>query len=244
MSLSTEQFEKVREHTLACYPQEMCGIITTEEEFVPLTNIHEKPEESFTIAPTELVPYLGKVKYILHSHCRDIRTPEVFDLRTPSYPDTIGQKKSGIPWLIVSCEGVTVTQPIQIPRVKNNEYLERPFIWFINDCYSLVQDYYWFEFGIDLPNHKAEEDYANVRKTNNLFDSYIEEYGFVEVSLKEQLVNGDLLLIDNGNGTKNHLGIYDGNGFVLHQGILSIKEQLEHFIGKIHKVLRYANKSL
>lgn len=242
MDISQEVFEQIKQHTLSCYPNEMCGIIV-DGSFVSITNIHEEPENNFTLSPIELVPYLGRITYIVHSHCRDIRKPEIFDLRTPSYPDTIGQKKSGIPWLIVGCEGVTVTEPLQIPRVKNNNYLERPFIWFISDCYSLVQDYYWFEFGIDLPDHKADEDYSNIRKLHNLFDNYIQEYGFIELSVNTKLQKGDILLLDNAGHVRNHLGIYDGEGCILHQDMLSVKEQLEHFIGRFHKVLRYESKS-
>ncbi len=237
MQLSQEQFNEVSTYTLNCYPNEMCGILV-EDTFIPIPNIHEKPENNFTLCPITLVQYLGKIQAIIHSHCRELKSIELLDLRTPSYNDLIGQKKSKVPWLIVSCEGINVTYPLEIPRIKNNNYLQRPFIWFINDCYSLVQDYYLFELGIDLPDHKADEDFCNMRKLDDLFEDYIKEYGFIELPATVQLQKGDLILLDNAGRTKNHLGIYE-DGYILHQGMLSIKERIEHFIGRIHKVLRY-----
>lgn len=239
MQLSQEQFNIITEHTLNCHPNEMCGILVN-DTFIPITNIHSEPENNFTLNPIELVNYLGKIQAILHSHCRDLKAPEILDLRTPSYNDIINQKKSKLPWLIFSTEGINVTYPLEIPRIKNNQYLERPFIWFISDCYSLVQDYYLFELNIELPDHKAEEDFANIRKLHNLFDDYIKDYGFIELPATIKLEKGDLLLLDNAGHTRNHLGIYE-DGYVLHQDMLSIKEKVEHFIGRIHKVLRYDN---
>lgn len=244
MILTEEQFKDIKEYTLSCHPNEMCGIIS-DGIFIPVDNIHEEPEDNFTLNPVQIAPYFGKIDAIIHSHTRDIKAHEVFDLRTPSYADIQGQKKTNVPWLIVGTEGYNVTEPLVIPRVRNEDYLERPFIWYMNDCYSLVQDYYWFELGIDLPDHKAEKDFANIRRRDGLFDDYIQEYGFEEFNpFNVELEKGDILLLDNGGYTRNHLGIYSGDGYVIHQDMLSRIEPVENFAYRIHKVLRYVNKSI
>ena len=244
MVLTEEQFKEIKDYTLSCYPNEMCGIIT-ENIFVPIDNVHENPEDNFTLNPVQIAPFFGKIDAIIHSHTRAIDKTEILDLRTPSYADVLGQKKTNIPWLIVGTEGVTVTPPLTIPRIKNNNYIERPFIWFMNDCYSLVQDYYWFELGIDLPDHKADKDFTTIRRRDGLFDNYIQEYGFEEYNpLTVEFLKGDIFLLDNGGAIRNHLGIYTGDGYVLHQDMLSRREPVENFAYKIHKVLRYVNKSL
>ena len=242
MKLSNKEFIKISEAALAYYPKELCGIIS-EGIFIQITNIHEEPEKHFTLCPIELAEHLDKIEAVVHSHTKTIRTTELFDLRTPSYADIVGQKQTGIPWLIVGTEGVNVSRPLEIPRVRNNNYLERPFIWYINDCYSLVQDFYWFELGIDLPDHKAEKNFENIRKEHSLFEKYISEYGFIELSAFSELQEGDLVLLDTGGRVKNHLGIYT-NGFILHQAALSIKEEAYHFTGRTHKVLRHVSKSI
>ena len=235
---------KIKEHILVSYPKEACGLILQDGSVIPLENIADEPEKSFKINPRELSPYLGRIQYIYHSHCRDIKQPEVFDLRTPSFSDILGQQKTGVPWLIFGTEGFGVTEPLQIPRIKNNNYLQRPFIWYINDCYSLVQDYYQFEFGIFLENHKAKEDYKDIRKLNNIFGEYIREYGFIEFPVKGHVFQkGDLVLLDSHGFEKNHLGIYE-DGYILHQDTLSKKEKIEHFVDRIHLVLRHESKSI
>ena len=52
---------KIKEHALACYPKEMCGIIVG-DEFIPLTNSAKEPEKEFKVAAELLIPYLGKIK--------------------------------------------------------------------------------------------------------------------------------------------------------------------------------------
>lgn len=236
--------EEIKNHILQCYPNEACGIILFNNVFVPCLNAHENPKEHFLIKAEQLALHIGNIKYIIHSHTRSIKEPEIFDLRTPTFADIKGQQESGIPWLIFGTEGTGVTEPLQLPRKANNEYLQRPFIWYINDCYSLVQDYYFFEFNIKLENHRAKEDYKDIRKLNDIFLPYIEEYGFIKFpALNHKYQNGDLVLLDSGGFEKNHLGIYE-DGFILHQDMLSKKERIEHFINRIHLVLRHASKNL
>ena len=127
---------------------------------------------------------------------------------------------------------------MQIPRVPSNEYLDRDFIWFINDCYTLVQDYYHFELGIDLKQYVLH-DYRNVRKSHAVFNDYINEYGFIELHDLNDLQNGDLFIVDNSGFTENHLVIYH-DGKLLHQGLLSCVEPFEAYAGKFKKRLRYA----
>ncbi len=237
IELTALQIDQIREHTLACYPEEMCGGLLN-LVFIPFKNVSEEPLKSFKFDAKELSPYLGNLKAIVHSHCRDIKKPELLDTRTPSITDINGQKLSGIPWLIVSCEGLTVTPHVELPRTPSNIYIDRPFMWFINDCYTLVQDYYNFELNISLPDHKAKVDYKELKNLSNLFDAYIEEYGFVVTNDIDNIQNGDLLLLDNAGYEKNHLGIYH-NGNVIHQDINSVSVPFETFLGRINKVLKY-----
>ena len=240
MKLTKKQLIDIKEHSLKCFPNEMCGIISN-KIFIPITNIHEKAENNFLMNPIELMPYAGKISAIVHSHTRDPKTKGSLDIRTPSWNDILGQQKSKVPWIIVGTEGIGITDYLTIPRIKNNKYTDRPFIWFMNDCYSIVQDYYWFEFKINLPNHKAEEDFANIRRRDNLFDNYIQQFGFKELPTDVELQKGDILLLDFAGFTRNHLGIYQGDKTVLHQDIISRIEPIENFQDRFHKVLRYVN---
>lgn len=240
--LNPTQTDKIREYTLFCYPREMCGILT-EEDFHPLTNIAENPETSFSIDPKNLIPFLGKIKAVVHSHTKDPRKVSLFDLRTPSIEDINAQKLANVPFLIVGTEGQNVLPALEIPREKTNNYIGRPFIWFIYDCYTLVQDYYLFDLGISLPDHKADKDYKELKDFDNVFAPYISEYGFIEKNDLEGLKNGDLFLLDNAGVQKNHLGIYH-NGKVLHQDMISCEVPFEYFLGRIQKRLVYVGNSI
>jgi len=241
--LSQEIIESIKVEAIKQYPKEACGIIV-DNKFIPIENSNEKPEKNFTISAEKIARFLGKIQFIVHTHCRKPAEAEIFDLRTPSFSDILGQKQTNIPWLIFGTEGLTLSEPLQIPRIKNNKYLLRPFIWYINDCYSLVQDYYEFEFGIHLDNHRAKEDYKDIRKLNDIFAPYIEEYGFIKFNpIRHEYKNGDLVLLNSGGFEKNHLGIFE-NGYILHQDLVSKKERIEHFIDYIHLVLRHESKNI
>jgi len=220
------------------YPNESVGLILQNGDIVPLSNISETPDKSFKIESLELAQYLGHIESIWHSHCVDPKKPSIYDARTPSLKDMEQQVLSGVPWLIFASDGYNVTEPVQIPRVPSNEYLDREFIWFINDCYTLVQDYYHFELGIDLKQYVLH-DYRNVRKSHAVFNDHINEYGFVELHDLNDLQNGDLFIVDNSGFTENHLVIYH-DGKLLHQGLLSCVEPFEAYAGKFKKRLRYA----
>lgn len=241
VELNINQIEAIRVHTLACYPEEMCGGVT-KDSFIPFTNSSEDKLNSFAITALELLQ-AGELIAIVHSHCRDRKIPEVFDTRTPSLADVLGQKASGLPWLIVCSEGETVTRALEFPRDSSSNYLGRPFIWFVNDCYSLVQDYYKHELGILLPDHKANVDFCDLNISGYLFEDFIVEYGFEECYNGVNLGNGNLLVLDYGGKIQNHLGIYH-NGNVIHQDRLSVEVPLVTFSNRIHKVLKYVGKSI
>lgn len=219
------------------YPEESCGFILKDDTIVFCYNLADNPEKAFKINPADYIKYSGEIKYIFHSHCVDPRKGKTLDPRTPSVKDMKGQKVSGIPWLIFATEGWVVSEPIELPRTPSNDYLNRPFIWFINDCYTLVQDYYKFELGIELKPYILH-DYTAVRKSDRVFEEFIEDYGFEESATLDDLQNGDLFIIDNSGFTENHLAIYH-EGSILHQGLLSCKEPIENYMYQIKRRLRY-----
>ena len=238
IELTAQQQDKINEHTLKCYPEEMCGFLT-EDSFIPVENCSPEPLKSFVISALDYAKNFKKAIAIVHSHTKDLKEHSVYDLRTPSYTDYCSQKKTNLPWLIVGSEGLTVTDPIQFPRVPNPEFIGRRFQWFLNDCYNLVQDFYRFKLNIILPEQCIGKDYQSLQNKNDIFVDKYEHYGFKEIPL-EEIREGDLLLLDSGGFQCNHLGIYT-EGKVLHQGLISCEVPFETFLGRINKVLRYAN---
>lgn len=236
IEITKEQKQQIDRHVLDQYPKEACGILT-EDSYIPCENVHEEPEKHFRFSKLELAIHFRSAIAIVHSHCRNPRKPCYFDPRTPSYSDFKHQKLTNKPWFIVDCEGYTVSAALQFPRTPNQEYVGRPFIWFINDCYTLVQDWYKFELGIELKEYQLERDYQEIKNMNCIFTEHIEDYGFVEVPLAK-ITKGDLLLLDNAGFRENHLGIYT-KGQVLHQDMRSVSVPFQNFLGRINKVLHY-----
>ena len=240
MIILTElQRQLIKEHALKCYPNEMCGVLTA-DYFYPITNVSEDKATNFKLDMCAFIRVKDPIA-IVHSHCRDIRSREIFDTRTPSKLDITQCAKSGLKWLIVTCEGHTVSKPLQLPRLQTNNYIGRPFIWFINDCYTLAQDYYKFELDITLQEHSVELDYKNLRLFNNIFDEFLGEFGFSTFPNAKDLINADLLLLDNGGFRRNHFGIFH-NGKVLHQDMLSVEVPFETFLGRINCFLRHKER--
>lgn len=234
--LSDVQKAAIEQHVLSQYPNEACGLLTT-NRYVACNNVHNEPEKNFRFDKRELAQHFGQTVAIVHSHCRNPRKASPFDPRTPSYKDFNNQKLTNKPWLIVACEGLTVSEPLQFPRQPDNNYLQRPFIWFINDCYTLVQDWYRFELGIELKEYVIDKDYEDIRHLNYIFAGNIEAYGFREIKLKD-IAEGDLILLDHSGFKENHLGIYT-KGQVLHQDTFSVQVPFQTFLGRINKVLTY-----
>lgn len=239
ITLTEKQRSQIELAALDVYPNEMCGFLLA-DEFIPVHNVHDDPAHNFTLDPRQYARYAREIIAIVHSHTRDKKEHRLFDLRTPSYQDMIGQKRSNVPWLIVGTEGLSVSEPLQFPRVPNNHYLQREFLWFINDCYTLVQDWYQFELGIELRDYELIGDYSDIRNIDDVFEPYINDYGFVDIEL-DDIQRGDLILLDNGGFKNNHLGIFTGSG-ILHQDTLSAEVPMATFAGRMKRVLRYVGQ--
>jgi proteasome lid subunit RPN8/RPN11 len=241
-TLSALQIEKINTHALACYPQEMCGLLTA-DDFIPLENQATDSLRSFSIAPVDYARYAapnGPCTAIVHSHCKPVERVDRIDLRTPSRADIAGQRRTSKPWLIVGCEGMTVSAPLWLPRTPSNQYTGRPFIWYVNDCYTLAQDYYRFELGIELPGHATDFDWADESRLAHAFDPYVADYGFVDLDSIDDMRNGDLLLLNSCGLQHNHLGVYH-DGQIIHQDGISRSVPFSTYIGRINRVLRYAD---
>lgn len=116
IELSKDMIASISKAIIDEYPKEMCGVII-DNEFVKIENVSNDPEHSFILNPIEYYPIRDKCRAIIHSHCQTTYKKLLFDIRTPSYTDYIGQKTSNIPWYIYGTDGTTVYEPIIIPRV-------------------------------------------------------------------------------------------------------------------------------
>lgn len=239
--MNEDTLNQIKEAAKQAYPNEMCGFYLLDDTFVQVENRHETPETHFKISSLDHFKHKDRIKYIVHSHCNNRRYR--FHPLTPSAGDTgdmVQQRRSGVPWMIVATDGENTEGPIIYPRIPNNNYCGRIFIPYINDCFTIVQDYYQFEYGIQL-SYPKDTKWTERASLDYLFANYINDYPFVEVKRLQDMQRGDILLVDNDNCVRSHLLINLDNNTILHQGAVSKVENISKFDGLIHKVYRYAS---
>ena len=206
------------------FPKEACGILTKVGRKViaiKCTNVSDAPEERFVISSDEyrgLIDSTG-VYAIWHTHVND-KYP-----LTPSETDVAACNATGVDWIIVDVKSPEQNSKKHIfgefffiaPKGSDQEYLLRPYIYGVNDCFTLARDYYKNELGISI-DFRAE-GYPEItdwqtKGFNMLLDNY-KSADFVRVSQDDAQI-GDLFLIQMSVSATDHIAIYVGDDKILH----------------------------
>lgn len=110
---------------------------------------------------------------------------------------------------------------------EHHQYVDRPFLHGIFDCYTLVRDYYRREFGLWLPAN-IQRTYGWWENGENLYVDGAPKYGFRQV---DDVKRHDLLVMKFGP-VPNHGAIYLGEGKLLHHigGRFSCVERLTPYL--------------
>lgn len=256
INLTNQQIEKINQHTLEAFPNEACGVITA-FDYIPLTNVAQEPISSFEIKKEEYnqIQQEYEILAIFHSHTRvpgmEYHQVRNYDPRTPSPRDVKSSRALGLPFLIAATDGEIVVPCIEYPGDPNADLYNRQFIFYINDCYTLVRDYLFQNYDILLPGHHDTFDWINNGQgiVYPYYDAYFEEWGFKEIS-EDELEVGDVVIM-SFNGPANHLGVYVGDYQVLHHivnqppmtySLSRIKSYIHRYIRHKDKYLKQSNK--
>jgi cell wall-associated NlpC family hydrolase len=214
--ITPTDLELIENEALTRFPHEMVGVLTENAGFIPMNNLAPNSTHRFEIDILEYrkLDKLHKVTGLVHSHTRqkdvDYGPAAELDSRTPSAMDVKTQKALGVPFYIVATNGEQVMEPICYPRDRNASLYQRPFIFFINDCYTLVSDYYWQNYQIKLMDHAPEFDWWNGGRggvTIPYYNQYLEEAGFYRID-EYELEVGDIVIMGMGSKDGNHLGVF------------------------------------
>lgn len=145
----------------------------------------------------------GTVIAIVHSHINE--SPE------PSQADRVACEKSGLPWAIVGYPSgaVNYLRPCgyRLPLVG------RVFQHGVVDCLSLIQDYYRWELGIEMPDYHRDDQWW--LKGGNMYLDLYRECGFTQVA-DGSLKTHDVLLMQVAAPVPNHGAVYLGDNIILH----------------------------
>lgn len=210
--------EEMMQHAAEAAPHEACGLVVMagkKHRLVRARNLADQPTLHFDLDPEAWLDVKDheEVIGIYHSHPNG--------RAQPSQADRTSCELSGLPWHIVGYPSGEYTR-IE-PCGYEAPYLERPYVWGVHDCYTLICDWYRREFGIQLEPVLCKEGWWN--RGENLYVELFASRGFVEV--KDEPREGDVLLIQVNSPVPNHGAIHLGNGTILQhvQGRLSTKDR-------------------
>ena len=211
MRLTKNLQQQIITHAQDVYPNECCGVII-DGQYHPCTNIAPNPANAFEIDTAEWVVLSnrGDIEAIVHSH------PNGEPL--PSEVDKVQMGLHDIDWVIVGL-GHTPTGATycDIKRHKPTTYqsplLGREYHHGVQDCYSLVQDYYSRELDITLPSFARSDDWWENPNHEPLYENNFTKAGFIKVQDKNDLQKHDVILCRVGRTHHvNHALIYVGDG--------------------------------
>lgn len=200
------------------YPNEACGLIVKSGRktiCVPCENTSERPKNNFIIRPSAFADAedMGEVIAVWHTH--------VDQSPAPSNIDVHACNALGLSWFIVAINkaqsGFDFSDPLFLaPSGDTADYVGRPYVYGVYDCFTLIKDYYKREFNKSftfIPEGYPEMEDWHTKGVNLLSDNF-EVNGF-EVAESEAQI-GDIFLIQLGSPIPNHVAIYLGNDRILH----------------------------
>lgn len=222
--MQNKLIQRIVDHAARVFPQEACGFIlnVSGEVFIKeCENLSHTPESSFLIDPMEFAQYSAQITAVYHSHPNR--------LAEPSLADIASSERANVPFLILSYPSeqvfaYTPTGQVVIP------YENRPFVYGVLDCLSLVTDYYLQELSIRLPQSGRKEWEWWLKPENaNSFIAGFKSAGFYEVTSLEK---GDVIIMQIQSVCPNHAAVYLGDSRILHHpgvGNLSVTEMYGHY---------------
>lgn len=189
----------ILDHCQAEAPREACGLIV-DDAYIPCKNVHHSPADFFEIDALDFLQCskLGEVRAIVHSH------PD--GTTRPSVVDRYSMALHGLPWVITDGVDVDVYQVEDYtPPLLGREYVHG-----VQDCYTIVRDYYERELGIRLNEYDRNERWWEDKNSDSLYLENFKREGFREV---DTIQKHDVILCRIGRTEHiNHAVIFIGEG--------------------------------
>ena len=209
MKLTKQLKADIIAHAFDRYPAECCGLII-DEDYYPCDNVAVNPTEHFEIDPKDFAraESMGQIQAIVHSH------PDGGVL--PSDLDKLQIELHGVPWVIVAVSkqdyGDEPSFGIYEPCGYRPPLLGRNYIHGVQDCYSLVRDYYSRELDINLPDFERSDTWWEHENHEPLYEKNFAKAGFMKVQDKNDLQKHDVILCRVGRTHHvNHALIWLGD---------------------------------
>ena len=249
MKLTAKLKKAIQAHAAEVYPSECCGVIVN-KEYIPCRNISDH-KDRFEIHHEDLAKAedLGEIRAYVHSHPNASARASDIDL----IQIELHQK----PWVI--CAYPDAEFQVYEPCGYKAPLVGRNYIHGIQDCYSIVRDFYQRELDIKLIDFERQDLWWESKGSKSLYLDGFGEAGFVEVS---DMQYGDVLLCRVGRTEHvNHAVIWlgdqtelkseqtescVGSSIILHHpyGRKSVREVFgSQWQERVAKVVRYAQNN-
>lgn len=209
IQLTNDLRAEMLDHAAAEEPRECCGLLVAMFEaqglrYIPCKNVAPVGPDRFRVDPMDyaLAEEQGEVVAVVHSH------PNAS--ANPSMADRVGCERSQLPWLVVGWPSGVIKQ--LEPEGWQAPYVGREFCHGVLDCYTLIQDWYWRELHIELPDFEREDTWWEGDQ-----DLYMDNFaaaGFVKVAGLPQ--RHDVALMQVLSNKANHGAVFVGGGNILH----------------------------
>jgi len=205
--------EAAEAHALAQYPNESCGLVVARKRrhfYHPCRNIADDPKSDFIVHPEDAAQAEaeGEVIMLIHSHPDGAPRPSPEDVKRCNL--------SEMPWGIIALHGDPAF-PGAIPKIVGNVVIEpdnfeipligRDFVFGVQDCYTLCQDFYAREMGIVLPDFERQDKFWE--RGEELYLENFRKAGFEPIP--EPTQEGDGILMAIKSDIVNHAGIWLGD---------------------------------
>ena len=111
--------------------------------------------------------------------------------------------------------------------INPRDYIGRPFVIGKTDCYSLIRDFYRDAFDIEMRNYARPVDYHLINES--MYDKWASAEGFEPyVGGYADIQYGDVFMMNLDAEFVNHVGVYIGQGDMLH-----------HYWGRLSEICKF-----
>lgn len=190
---------------------ESCGLVIYtgfSYKVYPAENAAKNKQDFFIISPLDylMASSFGLVVACYHSHIGENIDFSIFD--------KINCKNHGISFILYH-QPSGLFKIISNKDILNyNEYKE--FSLGVNDCYTLVKDYYKQEKNIELPPIFRQEGWEN-EWPPEIFEKFYSETGFLKIDDLKEARKDDIICFDYFNLKKpSHFAVYLENNYIFH----------------------------
>lgn len=219
-------YKDILRHAQECCPEESCGFIVSDESsrlrYEKVKNMSDNAESSFLISERDFEAFGDSVKFVVHSH------PSGNEI--PSEEDKVSSNRCGIPYVIISLPSKCVS--VYRPKSEVIPFVGRKFMYPINDCVSLVRDFYIDSMGIEVDDfHRPEWNWWLKCDDEGFIVKDLKSCGFIEVDPEDGLEMGDIIAMKLRSKVVNHIAVYIDNNIILHHlsGQKSLTEIYGHY---------------